>query len=699
VGNPITLVTALGPDKYVVKGLLRNSAFSQSSFGPVVFVPLQTAQKAFRLGAKVTQVSVALKPSCEGAYGTCTFNPFRSDLRQKATEEYSVQDNWAFIGGQRDAYAEIAPVLAFFSILALGIGLVLIYNNLAVTVLERRREIGLLRAAGATTAWIRNLFLLQAGMLGLIGTIAGLVAGTLLAAGLIGYLRQSGGQPDLSLVFDPGQAFFVGSWGILATVLCALLPAMRAMSVAPLEAIRPPSLFSIERSRRHTTWLGVIALLLAMAVGALLLRADANDASQRGGRLVLAAGAMTMLFLGVMAVTPVIIRPLTAVLARPFQLLVPGETVLARNALIRRPNRSALTVAGLLVSTALVVAVAGLTQGALGAGTDWVDSLFVSDHLVVSPVHQSEQIRQEIAKVEGVRATSEIGFFSLRAGERALSLAAIDPLDYSTRGKMQFVPGTAPGAFTDIENSRAVVISQRLADSRGLQAGDHLILTSARGDLSYRVAAIANHTLPSPSGDETALISLSNARLDFGIEGFNILQVIPASGSDGSRFDARLSLAAARYGMQSQSVADVRAGVRTGVDSLLLLLSGVGLVGVILGLMSVVTTILLNISESSRELGLLRAVGATRGQVRGIILTQSGLFGLSGAVLGGASGLVLVEVMVRAASSQGFQPGYSVPWAVIAAVIVVALMGSLLAVVLPARRAASASVIASLRYE
>jgi putative ABC transport system permease protein len=699
VGDSITLFTALGPDKYVVKGLLKNSAFAQSSFGAVVFVPLQTAQKAFRLGAKVTQVSVALKPSCVGAYGTCTYNPFRNNLRQKATEEYSVQDNRAFIGGQRDAYAEIAPVLAFFSLLALGIGLFLIYNNLAVTVLERRREIGLLRAAGATPSWIRNLFLLQAGMLGLTGTILGLGAGILLAAGLVGYLSQSGGQSDLSFVFDPGQTLFIGLWGILATLLSALLPAVRAMSVAPLEAIRPQSLFAIERSRRRTTWLGLIALVLSASLFALLLRGDTTDPSLTGARLLVAALGIVLLFLGVIAVTPVMILPLTAVLSRPFQLLAPGEAVLARNALIRHPNRSALTIAGLVVSTALVVAVAGLTEGALGAGTAWVDSLFVSDHLVVSPVHQTEQIRQEIAKVEGVRTTSEITFFSLRAGDRALSLAAIDPLDYSSRGKMQFVPGTAPGAFTDIENSRAMVISRRLADTRQLHAGDHLSLTSARGEISYRVAAIVNHTLPSPSGDETALISLSNARLDFGIDGFNILQVIPAPGVDGSAFNARLSLAAAKYGMQAQTVADVRAGVRTGVDSLLLLLTGIGLVGVILGLMSVVTTILLNISESSRELGLLRAVGATRAQVRGIILTQSGLFGLCGAVLGAAVGLVLIEVMLRAASSQGFQPGYSVPWSVIAAVIVVAVVGSLLAVVLPARRAASASVIASLRYE
>jgi putative ABC transport system permease protein len=698
VGTTITLFTALGPDSYVVKGLLKSSAFAQSSFGPVVFVPLQTAQKAFRLGARVTQVSVGLKSTCAGDYASCTYGPFRSDLRQKAIEEYSVQDNRAFAAGQRDPYAEMAPVIVFFSLLALGIGLFLISNNLAVTVLERRREIGLLRAAGATTSWIRNLFLVQAGILGVGGTILGLATGVFLAVVLIGYLRQSGGQGDLQFVFDPGQTALIGLWGLLATLLCGLLPALRAMAVAPLEAIRPQSLFDIERSRRRVTVLGLVAYLVAGLLLAAVFRGDSTDPSLTGARLVLAAAAMVALFAGTLAVTPVIIAPLTAVLSRPFRLFAPGETILARNALIRRPNRSALTVAGLLVSSAMVVAVAGLSQGALGAGDDWVSSLFVSDHLIVSPVRQSEQIREEINKVGGVGTTSEIGFFALRAGDRALSLAAIDPLEYATRGSLRFVPGTASGVYTEIEESRAIVISRRLADSRSLHVGDHLNLTSARGDLSYRVAAVAQHSLPSPSGDEAALISLSNARQDFGVEGFNILQVVPASGS-GPGFDSRLSQAAARYGMQTETVSDVRAGVRAGVNSLLLLLSGIGLVGVILGLMSVVTTILLNISESTRELGLLRAVGATQGQVRAIILTQSGLFGLCGAVLGSLVGLVLVLVMVKAASSLGFQPGYSAPWPVIIAVVVVALLGSLLAVALPARRAGSASVVAALRYE
>jgi putative ABC transport system permease protein len=698
VGSSITLFTALGPDQYLVRGLLKDSAFVQSTFGPVVFVPLQRAQKAFRLGARVTQVSVGLKSTCAGDYTSCTYAPFRSDLRLKATEEYSVQDNRSFVGGQRDPYLELTPLLTFFSLLALGIGLFLIYNNLAVTVLERRREIGLLRAAGATTGWIRNLFLVQAAMLGAAGTALGIVLGVALGAILVGILAQTSGQAGLEYVFDGLQLVLVAVYGMVATLVCALAPAVRAMSVPPLEAIRPQNLFDIERSRRRITVLGLIAYVLAALVFLGVLAAENTASGFTGSNLLLSALGMILLFFGTLALTPILIRPLTAVLARPFRLFAPAETLLARNALIRHPNRSALTIAGLVVSTALVVSVAGLSQGALGAGEDWANSLFVSDHLIVSPVHQSEDIRQEINKVAGVSASSEVSFFALRAGDRALSLAAIDPLDYAANGKLQFIPGTSAGAFTDIEESRALLISRRLADSRNLGVGEHLLLTSARGNLSYRVAGIINHSLPSPSGDETALISLSNARQDFGIEGFNILQVFP-TGNAGGGFDSRLSQAAAKYGMEAETVAQVRAGVRHGVDSLLVLLIAVGLVGVILGLMAVVTTILLNISESTREFGLLRAVGATRAQVRGIILTQSGLFGLCGALMGSLVGLVLVAVMVRAAASLGFQPGYSVPWGVIGAVVVAVFLGCLLAVVVPARRASRASVVASIRYE
>jgi putative ABC transport system permease protein len=413
---------------------------------------------------------------------------------------------------------------------------------------------------------------------------------------------------------------------------------------------------------------------------------------------VLAAAATVFLFLGILAVTPVIIRPITWLLSRPIQLLVPVEARLARNMIIRRPNRSSLTVAGLLVSTALVVSVAGLSQGAQGAGDAWVNSLFISDRLLVSPVHQSEQIRHEIDKVNGVRATSPINFLTLKSGDRAVTLAAIDPLDYASRSRFQFLSGTAAGAYTELEESRAVFLPTSLASARNLKVGDSVPLTGSAGDLQYRVAAIVQHALPSPGGDESAVISLANGRQDFGVEGFNILQVVPQANPPAD-FNRSLDSAAHQYGMQLQSVGDVRAGVRRGLDQLLLLLAGIGFVGIILGLMSVATTILLNISESGRELALLRSVGATRAQVRNIILAESGLFGLVGAMLGTGIGLVLVALMVRAAASAGFQPTYIAPWEVVVGVLVIVTAGSLLAVVLPARRAARASVVASLRYE
>jgi putative ABC transport system permease protein len=385
------------------------------------------------------------------------------------------------------------------------------------------------------------------------------------------------------------------------------------------------------------------------------------------------------------------------VVARPFQLLAP-ETALARNTLLRRPNRTALSLAGLLVSSALVVSVAGLSQGALSAGETWVDSLFVSDHLVVSPVHQSEAIRKEFSSLDGVAGTSPINFFTLRTPDRAVNMAAIAPLDYASRSKLQFVSGQRQTAFSQLEESRGLFISRRFAGTRHVGLGDSLLIGGAGPIVPYRVAAVVAHTLPSPGGEETVLISLLNARQDFNVEGFNVLQVIPTSNA-GSGFESSLAGQAQRYGLQMESVADVRAGVRRGLNSLLFLLTGVGLAGVVLGLMSVVTTILINVSESTREFGLLRAVGLTRAQLRGLILAQSSILGLSGALLGVLVGLGLAEVMARAGSSIGFQPSYSVPWEVIVAVLLAAVVGSMVAVLAPARRASAQSVVAAVRYE
>ncbi|HEY8739703.1 MAG TPA: ABC transporter permease, partial [Candidatus Dormibacteraeota bacterium] len=518
VGSTVSLFTASGPDNFKVKGLVGDSAFVQSTFGPVALVPLTSAQKAFRLGARITQVSVGLKG---------TYSDFRRDLRLKATQEYTVRDNRAFFAASRNPYEEVQPVLVFFSVLALVIGLFLIYNNLAMTVLERRRDIGLLRSAGATPGWVRMLFIAQALILGTAGTLLGTALGLAVAAGLIQYLRTSSDQAGISLTLDPGIILGVAALGLVATVVCALLPAGRAARVAPLEAIRPVQLFTVERNRRRTTAVGVVLLVLAgLLIVSGLAQRPADLRLPASGLAVVAAGVV-LLFAGLIAVTPFLLGPLTWVLARPMRLFAPGETLLARNAVIRRPNRSALTVAGLMVSAALVVSVAGLTQGALDAGSGWVQSLFVSDQLLVSPVRQPDTVREDINKVQGVDATSPIAFFTLRAGARALNLAAVDPLDYASRGGLQFAPSSAPGAFTEMEESRAILVSRRLAQLEGLHPGDQVPLTAAAGVLTYRVAAIVEHTLPAPGGEETAMISLANARQDFGVIGFNILQVIP----------------------------------------------------------------------------------------------------------------------------------------------------------------------------
>ena len=230
VGSTISMFTATGPDTFRVKGLLADSSFVQSGYGAVALVPLANAQKAFKFGARVTQVSVGLKGDYAG---------FRRALLAQAPEEYTVRDNHAFLAAGRNPYEEIQPVLVFFSVLALVIGLFLIYNNLAMTVQERRRDIGLLRSAGATPGWVRSLFMTQALILGAAGTVLGMILGVGVAAVLVEYLRTSGQQSGVTLSVDPGVMLEVALLGLLATVACALLPAARAARVAPWRRSAP----------------------------------------------------------------------------------------------------------------------------------------------------------------------------------------------------------------------------------------------------------------------------------------------------------------------------------------------------------------------------------------------------------------------------------------------------------------------------
>ncbi|MFN2463631.1 MAG: FtsX-like permease family protein [Candidatus Dormibacteria bacterium] len=689
VGDSINMFTATGPDSFRVKGLLAASTFLQSANGPVAVVPLANAQKAFKLGARVTQVSVALK----GDYAA-----FREALLAQAPEEYTLRDNHAYAASGRSPYQEIQPILVFLSVLALVIGLFLIYNNLAMTVQERRRDIGLFRSAGATPGWVRALFMTQAAVLGAAGTLMGVILGIVVAIALIAYLRGAGNQQGVDLVLDPGIIVQVALIGLLATVACAVIPASRAARVAPMEAIRPQVLFATERAQRRITALGLLTLMVALVLVVSPLAQHPGDQTLSPAGFTSVAAGIVLLFAGLAAVIPVLLRPFTWLLARPVRLLLPVEALLARNTIIRRPQRSALTIAGLLVSAALVVSLSGLTQGALDAGGKWVDSLFVSDHLMVSPVRQPDLVRRDIDKIAAVDTTSPVAFFTLRADTKAVNLAAIDPLDYASRGRLQFAPGSPAGAFSELQSSRALLVSRRLAQVHGWKPGSRLTLTSATGPLEYSVAAVVEHSLPAPGGEETALISLTNARQDFGVVGFNILQVLPGS-TGGGGLDQRLAAAAARYGMQYEPVAQVRLGVRRGLDALLLLLSALGLVGVVMGLLSVVQTILLNISESGRELALLRAVGATTGQVRRVILAQSGLLSMAGAIAGSAVGVGLVAVTTRAGASLGFQPVYEVPWKVILLVVAASVVGSVVAVAIPARRAAGQSVVGAIRYE
>jgi putative ABC transport system permease protein len=695
INSKISLFTASGPEDYVVKGLVNNSSFIQDGYGQVVFVTLDEAQQAFQLGAKVTQVSVGFKyQACSDA--NCpdnVFNKFRNNLKKVAIDDYSLRNNQTLVALQKDPFGEIEPLLLFFGMVPLLTGLLLIYNNMTVSIVERRRDIGLLRAAGATTGWVRNLFVYEFLILGIIGSIFGVLLGALAANLMVNYLRAELVQPGISLLMDPIDIVEAFTLGLATTVMSSLIPASQASRLPPLRALRPQNIFTGELVQKRVTVVAVLELLIAIP----LLFSPATQGFSQSALFMMGIGVL-LLFVGTLALIPSLLGVLTSLWSKVLTPFIQGEAELAKNAILRRPSRSAPTIAGLAISSMLVVGVTGLSQGASLAGSRWVSGLFVSDQLMVSPVRQSEDLRQQIQQENGIASTSEISLFTTKSGNVALNVAAIDPMKYSQKTQFKFVSGDPKTAIAEIGTERAVLVPLRISSARKWKTGDVIDLETGTVLTSYKIAGIVEHTIPAIGSGETMMISLQNAKLDFGVTGFNILQIIPATNTP-ANFNTQLQLEAQKYGMQYETVQDIQSGVQKGLGGLLLFLTASGLVGVLLGLLAVINTIYLNISESRREFGLLRAVGMTRGQIKRMIFAQSFMLGASGALIGCLVGLGLIWILVQDSTTISFEPIYVIPWGIIAGLWIVLVGGSLLAGVIPARKASQESIISSLRYE
>jgi len=670
LGDRIQLITGTGPKPFTVVGFTTGTSAGPAFTRSAVFVSTDEITSAFRLGLRTPLVALRLTAGAAPA-------GVASEVHQHYGQGVTAFDPR---GGAHEPLADLQPLLALLTVLSVIVGAGVTANSVVLSVAERRREIGLLRAAGASARQVFRLFAAEVVVLAVLAVPFGIAAGIGLGAVLVSHFSPSD-LPAPDFAVSAGMAVLAVVAGVGAAIVGGVVPALLAARTPVLHALRSHP--AIERERPHP-------LPAALAVGS-VVAAGICFSSDSDGAVALGA----VLFLGgVAAALPMIVPLVTRGLGTIVSPLLDGTQNAVAN-LNRSRNRTALTAAGLSVSVATAVAVSALTAGALTASDNWVSHLFVGDVLVRSPVTQRDAVATAVRKSPGVHRATALRIFSEPVAGQVLGIAAIDPSAYQHAAALDVTTPDYSTALGNLEDGPVFLAPDSLAAQAGWQVGTQLPVPTLRGTTYFTVVGFVAHSYPSGDGGESVVMADDLARTYFGAtaSGFDALEVT----SDGN--PSNLDGTAASYGMQAVPVADIAAASRDSVQHSIGLLLALAIVSVTIAMLAVVNTLSVSVRAGTRELALLRAVGLSQRQALRRVLIESGLLAAAATLIGVVAGCVIALPMLRASASVGFSPSFGFPLETAVVLAAIVVLSAVVATIGPARIAVGRSILDALRHE
>jgi putative ABC transport system permease protein len=571
--------------------------------------------------------------------------------------------------------------LLVFGFIALFVGGFTILNTFSIIVGQRTKELALLRIVGASRRQVYWSVLGEAAIVGLVSSLIGLGLGVLAALGLVALLSGFGVTlPAGPLAFEARTVIVCLIVGVGVTMVSAIGPARRAVRIAPIEAVSEQQVEQEIPMRRRFTWGAVITLsgVVALAVG---LTAPAIQLVGLGAFLI---------FIGVARLAPAVARPMASVLGRPLSAMFGMSGRLGRENSMRSPRRTAQTASALMVGLALVSAIAVFGSSLSSSVTQSIDNAIKAD-IVISPSNTmgsgsfGNTVATTAAAVPGVTASSTVygGQFEVRGSIQ--SLVAV-----STENLADTVILNMNSGSSDALAAGALLIDAKTASSDNLSVGDTVPVKFAlTGDTRMPIGGIYQNN---------ALIGsylVSDAFYKSHFE--NPLPVAVLLTTDGSPgVQQAVGHALSGYpNVKVQSRAQFQASQAAQVNQLLGLVYALLALAVIIALIGIVNTLMLSVFERTHEIGLLRAVGMRRRQVRAMIRSESVILAVFGAVIGIVVGTLLGLALVSSLHSQGIT-STTVPWTSLVIFLVLAGVLGLIAASWPARRAARLDVLAAI---
>jgi putative ABC transport system permease protein len=700
IGDSITLdgAASAGPTAFAIVGIVSGDGSVPDAAGRLVIVPLASAQALFDMTG-VTRVDLATQPGV-------TANDLIGSLENTiTTEPYLLATTSDTADSLRAETADFGGTLLLVAAVVLFAGAFLIFNTLSMTVTERSRDVGLLRAAGTTRSQVMGLVMLQAFALGAIGSIVGVAAGIGLASLALSWVSATGPitleAPDISL----GSIVLALVIGVLITLAASLEPAWRAGRIPPVEALRRGPRGAVAGGAR-LRWLALVFGVLAVAALAVWPSSSSGGTGSTPG-----SGGPTLdfgilgplvvygLMLVAVLIMPRVLGPLLRLAGIPFRIFR-NEERLARSSLARDISRTTLTAGALVMGLAMVVALGTAAQNIRQIGERWLIETIPGSELLTSihPISPTDPAIDDISGLPGVKSVSPIGLFGVPFGGVRQQAAAISGKDFAADGRLVFVQGGGDPAtaFAALDAGGAVIVPQSLANESDIRLGDTLSFATSETPTRLVVVGIVAHSIPGDS-QEAMLMGWSDALGPFGATGADVFAVRYKPGMESSA-RASVDVTASQYALQSADLGNVQGTVGDALDRVFRLLDALALIAVLVAGLGMVNTLSMSVFERVREIGVLRATGMSSRQVWGMVVIEAGILGFAGSLIGAAVGL-LVGWLLVAWSSGGFGLAFDPPWTSIALAVVFGVLISVTASIYPAGVASRQSIVRALQHE
>ncbi|MDP1809067.1 MAG: ABC transporter permease [Actinomycetota bacterium] len=692
LGDKVKLTGAGVKHEFKVIGLLRDEGAGRFMGGNAVFIPLKQAQSIFKLKGRLTYIDAKVKTgvSVKAAVGR---------VSRRLGESFIVEQPEKRAEAVSQMLKGLQVGLSFFGTIAMFVGGFLVYNTFTMVVVEQTQEMGMVRALGATRGQVVALVLIQAVVLGIIGSVLGVGAGVALAKVLMSYVSKTVELPVESISVPVlGLAGAVGV-GLLVTLLAALQPALAAGRVSPLAAIR----IRAKKSSKALAVLRVTVGCLGVTAGVAASFLPGPEGLGRYAYLSVSIheGGTFLLLLGAALLSPSLAKPLGYIFAAPIRLLFGQTGKLAAANLTRNPGRTAATASAVMITLAMLMSVAGMTTSFKRSVDRWVDKSLGADVFVSgrsSDATYSKRFADKLRRVKGVKDLTMIRFVPVREGAREVLFRAIEPTSYRRFATLQFAKGDKRRAWLDLARGDHVFISTVMANKRGLKVGDKITLTTVKGRRNFTISAIAVDF----GGEMGDMIvgSRKDMKKYFHLDDAGGFRLKVAAGVRPRTVADRIKKKYKSMDLDVQDIQEFKTMVDGRVTNSFAVFNVLIVLAAVVAMISVFNSLMMNILERRRELGILRAVGATRGQIGLMNLLEAFITGGIGGILGLAVGAVSARDTVNGMNTlTGYDISFIFPGKIAAIALLIALVFSVLAAAYPARRAATLEIGRALQYE